>query len=1141
MMMFGPIKKSLLLVLILLSGLTLSAQRTYSSNSVLNSGNWFKIATKGPGIYKIDLNFLAKLGINGNISTSSIRLFGNGGSMLDEKPGTAKIDDLFENAIWVEDGGDGILNGSDYLLFYAQGPNDWFKDSLRKSFYHRKNLYSEKSFYYINIGTDGKRIADQQPVLGPNISVSTYDARYFHELDTVNFLSSGKQWYGEEFSTMPGKPLTRSFSLPIAPISNSTGSLSIAAVARSFGSSSKLAVNINNQLVNTVEIPPVANSALDLFAQTRLANFNFTSSGNSVELKLDYTQGSFGSQAWLDYFTLNCRSNLSMSGKDQLLFRDWNSVAIGNVARFTITSSSAIQVWDITSPLEPIKMRGTQLANGYEFNNNSNQLREYIAFSNNNFLVPETVGRIPNQNLHNSTRTGFLIVTHSEFLAQANQLAQFHQQKDGLISKVVTVDQVYNEFSSGTPDPTAIRDFVKMYYDKAGNDSTLRPRYLLLFGDASFDYKSRLTNNQNLVPAFESENSLDPLSTYTSDDYFGLLEDGDDVNGNGIYLLDISIGRIPANTVAQAQAYVNKIINYNQSTNFGPWRNQISFVADDEDGNLHLQDAEVITNAANNVSSLFIHDKIYLDAFQQEGGSGGSRYPEVNITNINKLNSGTLIWNYSGHGGFRRLAEEVVLDQEIINNIKNEGRLPLFITATCDFAPYDNPLINSIGENLLLREKTGAIALMTTTRIVFAFSNRVINKNYLETALRKKVDSGYYSLGDAVKLAKNFTYTFSGDVINNRKFTLLGDPAFTIGFPVNKVITSTINEKPIGTIPDTVKALSAYNFSGNIADPTGNILSGFNGTVYIQVFDKPQTKTTLGNDPGSSPTNFSAQKNAIFRGKVSAQNGKFNVKFIVPSDIDYSFGNGRISYYADNGQVDANGVLTNIIVGGTGTGNGDNQGPQIKAYLNDEKFVNGSITNSSPLLILKLSDSSGINIIGNSIGHDLVAILDNDPKQTFILNNAYEADLDNYQKGTVRFQMPSLSDGLHSLSIKAWDVVNNSSETTLDFRVIKPEVFQLDHVLNYPNPFTSNTQFWFEHNRPGEELAIFIEIYTVSGKLVKTVRETIFSTGNRSNEVNWNGRDEYGSKLGRGVYIYRLRVRTSDGKYAEKWEKLYLL
>jgi hypothetical protein len=464
----------------------------------------------------------------------------------------------------------------------------------------------------------------------------------------------------------------------------------------------------------------------------------------------------------------------------------------------------------------------------------------------------------------------------------------------------------------------------------------------------------------------------------------------------------------------------------------------------------------------------------------------------------------------------------------------------LIVTATCDFAPYDDPRIHSIGEDILLREKTGAIALMTTTRLVFAFSNKIMNQHYLQAALTRKADSTYRTLGEAVKEAKNFTYQNFGDVINNRKFTLLGDPALKISFPQYAVTTTTVNGNPVSTV-DTLIALEQCRIAGRITDAVGNAQTSFNGTLYVSVFDKEQSARTLGNDPESYSENFNVQRSLIHKGKASVRNGEFSFDFIVPKDINYQFGPGSISYYTENGVIDGNGKFKGFVVGGSGVGSSDNVGPEIRAWLNDEKFVNGGLTNPNPVLILKLQDSSGINILGTGIGHDLAVVLDDDPKKTFVLNRFYEAELDNYKKGVVRYQLPAISEGNHVLKIKAWDVANNSNEAILEFSIRKEENIILERVLNYPNPFTTHTNFWFEHNHPFEQLRVSVQIFTVTGKLVKTIAKTIFSEGNRSTELEWNGRDDYGDKLGRGVYIYILRVRTADGRSAEKIEKLLIL
>lgn len=1120
------------------------AQRTYKNASVLASGNWYQFSVKEAGVYKIDLPFLNKLGItNTSIPSGALQIFANGGSMLPEACNGPKTDDLVENAIRVEDGGDGILNGNDYILFYANGPDSWVADSANKTYRHTKNLYSNTAIYFLTIGSNGKRMTNASATGPANTISTTYDFRFFYELDSVNLLSSGKDWLGDELSNMAGKSNSKTFTIPVNNIiTTSTGSLRSQCVGRSVSSSSLLQVSVNgNNLLQHVFASTGAGN-YDLFARVDTRQTSFTP-GNNLTLTYQFTPGNPTAQAWIDWFEITGRASLSLTANAQLLFSDWASVGPGNNTEFRIQPAPAgSTVWDVSNPLAPVQQNLQTIAGGLSFTANSSSLKEYIAFANTNFKNPVAIGKIDNQNLHNSSTTDLLIVTAPSLLAQAQRLAVHHQQKDNLKTVVATVKQVYNEFAGGQPDPVAIRDFVKMYYDKAGADTTKRPRYLLLFGDGSFDYKDRIQNNTNFIPSYQNNFSYDPLATYTSDDFFGFLDDNEDINnGTVLNLLDVGIGRIPAKTTEEAGAVVDKIINYSSNKTLGPWRNQQTFIADDEDFNLHFTDAQVITAAANNTNPLFLQEKIYLDAYQQESNASGSRYPAVNQAIENQIQNGTLIWNYNGHGGFRRLAEEVVLEKEIVDKWNNGNKLPLFITATCDFAPYDNPAYFSLGEYILLKPNAGAIALMTTTRLVFAFSNRIMNRNYLQTALQPQADGSYLTLGEAVKRTKNFTYQTQADITNNRKFTLLGDPALRLAFPTYKVTATHINGVSVGTTPDTLKALNKYTISGSVTNAINQPATNFTGTLYATVYDKAQTVSTLGNDPDSYKENFQVQRNPLFKGKVNVKDGTFSLNFIVPKDINYQPGFGKISFYTENGQLDGNGNFSNFIVGGSSGDLNDKEGPQIKAYLNDEKFVNGTLVNEKPQLLLKLSDSSGINVMGTGIDHNLVAVLDNNPDQTFILNNFFEADLNTYQTGQVNFQLPALDEGNHTLTIKAWDVANNSSQAQINFLVQKTGNLQLQRLLNYPNPFTSKTSFWLEHNRPNHDLRLHIQIFTVSGKLVKTIRTTINTPGNRSNSIVWDGTDDYGAKLARGVYIYQVTLTGLDGKTVSKLEKLMIL
>lgn len=1087
---------------------------------------------------------MSSLGVNTqNISSAAIRLFGNGGEILAEANSTPRTDDLEENSIMVIDGGDGVLNGTDYFLFYANGTHSWIKDSANQLFKHQQNFYSDKSFYFFTIGGVGKRIQNLNNNQATNVSINSFNDRYFHELDTVNFLASGKEWYGEEFSNLPGRSLSRSFDFTIPNIlNNGTATLVTNCIVRSVGTSSRFDVRLNNQPLQQINVLPVGSSQYDLFAQQATATASSVVAQNNISVGYSFIPNSFNAQGWLNWFEFFSRRNLSMNGINQLLFRDWLSVANGNIGEFNISNATAAsQVWDITNPLNPVNMQGNFSNGTFKFINNCSRLREYVCFTGNEFLRPESIGKISNQDLHNSLPADYLIITHSSLLVQANRLAQFHQQKNNYRVKVVTAEQVFNEFGSGSPDPTSNRDFIKMYFDKYQNQPQNKLKFVLLFGDASYDYKNRVIGNTNFLPAYESVISLDPLSTYTSDDFFGFLDDNEDINSAIVTnLLDVGIGRVPAKNETEAKNFVDKVLAYHESKSFGPWRNIYTIIADDEDQNLHLQDTEIFSATAATTDSALNINKIYLDAYQQQTSSGIDAYPQANDAVNNITNTGTLIWNYSGHGGFRRLAEEVILDQTIIDRWNNPHRLPLFITATCDFAPYDNPLINSIGENILLRPNTGGIALMTTTRLVFSFSNRLLNNNYLSTALLPDASGNYKTLGEAVMTTKNLTYQSSGDFINNRKFTLLGDPAMRLGFPQLKVRVLSINGHPV-TQTDTLRATENVTVDAEIIDATGNRLTGFNGVVYTSIYDKPRQVTTNANDPSSPAVSFSSQNVFLFKGKNTVSAGGFSLNFKVPKDINFQFGNGKMSFYANDSTKDAGGYFNDFIIGGFGTGaSNDNAGPEIKAWLNDEKFVNGSVTNQSPLLIVKLKDSSGINTTGSAIGHDIVAVLDGNNNNFFILNDFFESDLDNSGQGIVRFQLPFLEPGHHSLRIKAWDNLNNSSEYILEFLVENNEELVLTRVLNYPNPFTTKTQFWFEHNRPGQNLVVKIEIFTVAGKIIKSLSQTINTEGTRSCEVEWDGRDEYGAKPGRGVYLYRVKITSPDNRRKQAIGKLVI-
>ena len=734
-----------------------------------------------------------------------------------------------------------------------------------------------------------------------------------------------------------------------------------------------------------------------------------------------------------------------------------------------------------------------------------------------------------------------VIIYHPDFVNEARRLAEHRADHDDLNVSIVTIEQVYNEFSSGSKDPTAIRNFARLLFERG-----TQFRYLLLLGDGSFDTRNMYELGGDFIPTFQND-SFNPLFAFPADDYYAILESNiatNPLSGR----LNIAIGRLPVNTVEEAGAVIDKIVNYDSNPlTFTNWRNQLVFVGDDQDRGLHLDDVNRIADQIGTANPGFNLEKIYLDAFPQVSTPGGARFPSVNEAINTSLFKGTLIVTYLGHGGPNGWAQERILNISDILSWENKDRLPIFITATCSFGGYDDVNFTSAGEEVILNDKGGAVALLTTTRAVFASSNATLTRNVLEQLFSRN-ENQVPTLGEAMSTAKNSVSTSTNT--NSRKFTLLGDPAQTLAIPEFGVRTEKINGKPVAEmVDDTIRALQRVTLEGAILDGNGAVFESFNGKIFPTVFDKKVSAFTLGQDDDSPVRNFTVQKNVLFKGRSTVSNGRFSFTFVVPKDINYTFGPGKISYYAadENQLADAGGAFEQVIIGGTDPNAiADNQGPDIEVFMNSEDFVFGGITDENPILLVKLEDENGINVVGNSIGHDLEGTLDQNTQNTLLLNDFYEAELDDHTKGTARFPLSSLEEGRHEIRVKAWDVANNSSEGYTEFVVANSAEIALRHVLNYPNPFTDRTCFQFDHNIKGQELEVLIHIFTVSGRLVKTLEKVIFADGaiRLDDCIEWDGRDDYGDKLSRGIYLYKVKVRTTSStplSQESDFEKLVIL
>jgi hypothetical protein len=1115
---------------------SLQAQRSYKASSALSTGRWAKIGVTTEGIYKIDIALLNRLGFTtNNISSSSIQLLGNGGAMLPENNAINRIDDLFENSIWIEDGGDGIFNGNDYALFYAAGPHQWNYDT---AFTYQKNLYTDTAFYFITLGANGKRITTKTNSGTPNYFSNEYHDCFVYEPSTINLLNSGKQWVGDMFSNAFGGIASRNYTINWPGLLNTEPiSINTKLVARSIGATASFSISANNQQTQNLTLRGITGDLLDDYAIAQQGKKSFFSSSPNITINIQFNSTATGATGWLQQLRLIGKRSLAFTGNGFLRFSDTKTMGANRFTQFTIhnTPTGAI-IWNISNQLIPYNLSPITSGTILSFADTTQTLQTYIAFTPSMAATPIALGSIENQNLHVLKNINGIIVAHPSLLAAANRLANFHQQQYGLVDWVIPSTLIYNEFGSAQSDPTAIRDFVKMVYDRNQFLPNYAP-YLILFGKSSFDPKNRISNNSNIVPSWQTTESFNQLTTTTSDDYFAIVGNTEDIN-TGLAHAAISVGRFPVSTHTEAMMMVDKIINYHSTNSSGNWKKEMIVIADDQDNNLHLNDAEAIAQTATSTQTFLHINKIYLDAFPLVAGAGGASYPAANNRLVNNLLQGALVTNYSGHGNFQRLAQEAIFTNAEANKLNNKNKLPLFITASCDFAPYDDPTKKSLGEALLYNNENGAIGLLTTTRPVFAASNLTLNKIFIQQLFTKQ-NNQYPTIGEAVRSAKNNTINQTGDALNSRKFALLGDPAMKLANPLYNIQLQSLNGIPLNS-SDSLRAGIRYTLAGVITDAAAMAQNNYAGVLELTIYDKPQIQQTLGNTAGSNQVNYTVQENKLFNGQATIQNGQFRIQFVLPKDLSFGAGNGIISAYANSlTNKEASAAYTINISNTSILNTTDTRGPAIDLFLNDSLFKPGGLTHENPILIAKLADSSGINATGNSIGHDMVLTIDGDTRNSRVLNSFYTAAIDRYQSGTVRFQLPTLSAGNHSLKLKAWDLLNNSNEATLSFTVAQQDSLQITALHNFPNPFVSGTYFSFEHNQPNTNLVVTIQIVNGAGQLVKKIAKTLISNGTRTASIYWQGDTENGRKLGRGMYFYRIIVQAG-GQQKQLAQRLLL-
>ena len=1098
----------------MLSGTNPSVESIYTRNSVLSSGKWVKIRVTESGVHKLTAKALRSMGFN---DPKSVRLFGYGGAVLPETNLQNLTDDLLEQPLWQV--------GND-LLFYAQGPVTWKRTA--DGFEHSVNTYSDYGYYFLTDRTDGTKaqFGIIQTDTVPGIIVDRYPDFTVYDPDEFSWYRSGRRMF-ESYDYVAGSGRSYKFNIP-----GIYGDSVIMDVAFSTSSdiASTLAVHVNGSEAGIINLH--ANGGEDAAAvnEGKIVSRGLFSDESQVRL---VHNAKSGVSAHLDYIRLNYDRKLALYGSSTVFH---TSGDVSDVSFKIQDSNTDVIVWRLSADgmagvVPSVWTDGGTITLGADYSSNDILVAVNPKGS---FPEPKVIGKIENQNLHGMDSVDMVIVipASGKILKQAERLAAAHRAIDSLKVAVVKADMIYNEFSSGTPDATALRRFMKMLYDRDGAAS---PRYLLLMGAGAWDNRMRISdwsgkNPDDYLLCYESYNSTSHTESYVMEDYFGLLDDSEGVN-----LLtekvDIGVGRLPVLTASEAAGQVDKIIDYMLGRNAGAWCNKIMVLGDDGDNNTHMKDADEVAELYESLYPAVNVRKVYWDAYNLEATASNNSYPAVRKYLLDQLDEGALIVNYSGHGSMDVLSHEMVLGKSDMSELSSP-RVPFWIMASCDIAPFDSPL-ESMGMNLIGNRKGGAIGVLSTTRTVYANLNKKINCSFSKYVLATDATGSRYALGDALRLAKNELVTAgSGNVdmsANKIHYVLLGDPALKLALPDLKVVVDSFAGAS-ATVTGQASAGSVITVSGHI-ERDGIKAADFSGELSSTVYDNERLITCNNNlRKAEEPFSFKYRDRILYSGTDSVRNGEFSFTFPVPLDINYSNEKGMISLYAitGSGTESANGYFDNFNVGGTAPGIAvDTLGPEIRLYLNTPSFQYGASVNSTPMLVAELSDSSGLNTSGNGFGHNIQLIVDNKPEWTWVLNGYFRQATGDYTRGTVTFSMPELPEGKHTLMLRAWDMMNNSTTVYLGFKVVN-DLEPLFSVDVTESPARESTTFFVTHDRPGPDTKVVIQVFSSDGT-AQWVGSSTGSSASGVTMIQWNLHGSSGHRMQPGLYFVKATVQSGKG------------
>lgn len=1062
-----------------------NAQSRYSDHSLLSNGKWAKIRVKNEGVYQLTKSDLSKMGFT---NPANVRLYGYNVPMLPETYLEDMADDLTEIPAYRKTDGT--------MLFYSCGTTSWTRDSNRSAalsqyvFTHKNNPYSSYIYYFLTEDSSTNPLElDKNAEITTTRTITSFPEHSIVESDEYSFLNAGRTFF-ESYDFSTGN--IRNYSIPLPGIASTDVNIDVQFCAAG-PSSSSLAISSESTTLATLYFNKLAEYQYGDVKSKSMTWSNVVSDKPTLKFNHSRTAGVSGR---LDYIRASYERKLEIGTEGFLVFRT------PEARNYQATIAGATEntlVLKVTSPELTVLENGT-----YDNGNYTAQIccsdydDTFVAINTNaSFSTPEYVSKVANQDLHALDSIDYVIITPAsgKLSAQAQRLADAHYAKEGMRCVVVEADKIYNEFSSGTPDITAYRRFLKMLYDKANGKG---PRNVLLFGNCLWDNRlitagMKTKNQDDLLLCYESENSVSHTDSYVAEEYITLLADG-----KGISPLkekpDCGVGRIPVATATEAHDVVDKLIRYINGDDYGSWTNTICMLADDGNANIHGEDAE---NVLKNTSSYFPdyrYKKIYWDSYQRKQSSTGNSYPDA-YNEINKtMTDGALIMNYTGHGAAYCLSHEQVLKTKDFQSW-DSPRLPLWITAACDVVPFDMNTTN-IGVEAVLNKNGAAMGFIGTSRTVYSSPNRTINRNFMKHVLAKKSSGERFTIGEALAQAKSDIIGTGKNIqhrdsINKTHFILIGDPAITLPTPSYKVCIDTFNGKDTAGKMPNISAGEVVTVNGHIEDAYGTLVNDFDGTIAPTVFDSEETITCFDNDGSAAkadkkPLTYSDRTRLIFTGSDSIRSGKFTFTFPVPLDINYTDEQGLISLYAINTAKtrSANGKFEDFIIGSTTDEElTDTIGPNITIKI---KGKSAEYVSETPTIIVTLEDESGINTTGNGIGHDIVAIIDNKESTTYTLNSYYNQSVGDYRVGTISFTIPALAPGEHHLTLRAFDTLNNMGECTIKFEVV-------------------------------ENMKQETEIYDMAGRLVLNA--------------------DQGQSLPKGVYIRRLLITSDKGTIFEESEK----